>query len=176
MKLVRWVRFAWELKNLPEEGFSLESHYRIRRATRDEAHTVRDALVSAFALDTDWNDMLHVLKDFFGAQIEEVFSERDVPCLVLTRGYRVVGASVLSFSPAEENHLISGPAIVNEYRNRGLGTALLHASLVALRDGGLERAFGVTKLNVPTAKFLYTKFNSIHAPFEFEPGLARVGI
>jgi ribosomal protein S18 acetylase RimI-like enzyme len=176
MKLVRWVRFAWELNNIPEEEVALEPHYRIRRAVHEDAAVVHDVLISSFTLDNDWNDTLHKLRELFQVQIEETFAHRDeIPCLVLTRGSRIVGASLLSFDPADANHLISGPAIVNEYQNRGLGAALLQESLRTLRLGGLDRAFGVTKLNAPTAKFLYTKFNSVHAPFDFETELARAG-
>ncbi|MEO7723486.1 MAG: GNAT family N-acetyltransferase [Chthoniobacterales bacterium] len=51
-----------------------------------------------------------------------------------------------------------------EYRNRGLGTALLRESLRQLRAAGLYRATGFTKGNAPAAKFLYPKFNGVLTP------------
>jgi ribosomal protein S18 acetylase RimI-like enzyme len=68
-----------------------------------------------------------------------------------------------------ESNLLSGPCILPEYRNRGIGSTLLHSSLAFLRDAGLARASGVTKEGVPAAKFIYTKFNSTGAPYDFEP-------
>lgn len=173
MKLVRWVRFEWDLKGLPETGPALESCYRLRPAVRAEQAAVRDALFSAFALDSDWNDTLFSMRAMFELQVTRTFEDRQLPCLLLTSGARVVGASILSFDPQEANHLVSGPAILNEYRNRGLGAALLYQSLAALRAAGLERAFGLTKANVPTAKFLYSKYDSIQSPVDLESDLLR---
>ena len=59
-----------------------------------------------------------------------------------------------------------------EYRNRGLGTALLHYSLKQLREAGLDQACGISKDNVVASKFIYTKFGSVSAPCDFEPSLA----
>lgn len=171
MKLVRWVRFEWDLRALPAQPPAREGRYRFRRAARGDEHAVRETLLSAFSLDADWNDALVSLRDSFQAQVERAFEDRDVPCIVLTCGARIVGVSLLSFDPADANHLISGPAILNEYRNRGLGTSLLWESLAALRDAGLERAFGLTKAVVPTAKFLYTKYESTQAAIEYEADL-----
>lgn len=166
MKLVRWLRFTWALDKLPDSRAFPEPQYSVREAVRADEQTVRDILVSAFTLDSDWNDTLHSLRDVFEAQIEAAFEQKSVPVLILQRGTRAVGASVLDFAPEAENHLITGPAIVNEYRNRGLGTALLYESLRKLRDAGLTSAHGVTKDTAPTAKFLYPKFGAAAAPYD----------
>jgi hypothetical protein len=50
---------------------------------------------------------------------------------------------------------------------------LLFQSLSALREAGFETARGITKSNVPAAKFVYTKFNSVAEPCDFEPVLVR---
>ncbi len=173
MKLVRWNRFTWDLANLPEEGSLLPAHYHIRPATKDEEKTVRAVIASSFALDMNWSDTLKIMKDWLGERLDEVFERKVAPCLVVTHGNRVIGASPLDPSPEADSHLISGPCILSEYRNRGIGTELLFQSLNALRDAGFEKAHAVTKNNVPVAKFVYTKFNSVVEPWEFEPMLAR---
>ncbi len=66
--------------------------------------------------------------------------------------------------PSAENHLSPGPCVLMEYRNRGLGTALLGESLRQLREAGLSRAAALTKSNAPVAKFLYPKFNGVLTP------------
>ncbi len=175
MKLVRWLRYTWQLGKLPEARALPEAQYSVRGAVRADAQSVHDVLVSAFTLDSDWNDTLHSLRDVFEAQIEAAFDQKVVPALILLRGTRVVGASVLDFDPEAGNHLITGPAIVNEYRNRGLGAALLFESLRALRDSGLTQAHGVTKDNAPTAKFLYPKFDSVSSAYEIAPGTMAAG-
>src|SRR5438874_2159359 len=123
MKLVHWSRFSWELAKLPEIEIALDSHYHIRAATRDEEKTVRNVIFSAFSLDMDWADTLKRMRQRFEEEIDEVFSHKEVHCLVITHGSRIIGASVLDVRKDAENHLLSGPAILNEYRNRGLGSA-----------------------------------------------------
>jgi N-acetylglutamate synthase-like GNAT family acetyltransferase len=173
MKLVRWTRFTWDLANLPLEGSVLEPHYHIRPVMREEEKTVRAVIASSFALDMNWSDTLKTMKDWLETKLDEVFEHKVVPCLVVTHGNRVIGASSLDPSRESECHLVSGPCILNEYRNRGIGSELLFQSLNALREAGFETARAITKSNGPVAKFVYTKFNSLAEPWEFEPVLAR---
>jgi len=169
MKLVRWMRFTWDLAKLPAVKSELESHYHIRVATHDDEKSVRSVIASAFSLDMNWSDTLKSLRDHFEAQIDRVFLEKEVPCIVVSHGSRIIGASALDTSKEADNHLLSGPCILSEYRNRGLGTMLLRQSLQLMREAGLDKAHGITKSNVPAAKFIYTKFNSVSAPYDFEP-------
>lgn len=171
MTLVRWTRFSWNLAKVPEVELGLDPHYHIRAATRDDQRVVSNVIFSAFSLDMDWADTLKRLSARFAEEIEAVFSHKEVHCLVVTHGSRIIGASALDIREDAENHLVSGPAILNEYRNRGLGTALLYRSLLALRDVPLPMAYGVTKSNAPAAKFIYTKFNSVSTPYDREPQL-----
>ena len=173
MKLVRWTRFTWDLAKLPAEGRDLDSHYAIRPVTREEEKTVRAVISSSFALDMNFSDTLKTIQDWLEARLDEVFAHKVAPCLVVTHGTRVIGASLLDPSREAECHLLSGPCILNEYRNRGIGSELLFQSLNALREAGYDKAFAITKSNVPVAKFVYTKFNSASEPWEFEPALAR---
>lgn len=171
MKLVRWMRFTWELSKLPALKGELDSHYHVRVATADDEKSVRSVIASAFSLDMDWSDTLKNLREHFEAQIDNVFEEKEVPCMLVLHGSRIIGASALNTAKESENHLVSGPCILSEYRNRGLGTTLLYRSLQLLRDAGLEKAHGITKSNVPAAKFIYPKFNSASTPYDFEPEL-----
>lgn len=171
MKLVRWMRFTWDLENLPAVSSGSESHYHIRVATQDDEKVVCSVISSAFSLDMDWSDTHKSLREHFEAQIDRVFTEKEAPCVVVSHGARIIGASALDTNKAAENHLLSGPCVLSEYRSRGLGTTLLHQSLQLLRDAGLSKAFGITKHNVPAAKFIYPKFNSVSAPYDFEPEL-----
>lgn len=173
MKLVRWTRFTWDLAKLPPEGSLLDAHYHIRPVTRDEEKTVRAVISSSFALDMNWSDTLKTMQDWLEARLDEVFAHKTVPCLVVTHGTRVIGASPLDTNREADCHLVSGPCVLNEYRNRGIGSELLYQSLNALRQAGFETVRAITKSNVPVAKFVYTKFNSASEPWEFEPVLTR---
>lgn len=171
MKLVRWTRFTWDLTKLQAEKGDLESRYHFRGATPEDEKAVRTVISSAFSLDMDWSDTLKSMRDHFEAQIDKVFTDKEVHCVVVTHGSRIIGASACDITKEAENHLLSGPCILSEYRNRGLGTHLLLRSLLSLREAGLTEARGVTKYNVPAAKFIYPKFNSVSTPYDFEPEL-----
>ncbi len=168
MKLVRWLRFSWNLSKLPAEENPLDVRYRIRVAAKEEEPAVRNVIQSAFTLDMNWNDSLKSIRHSFDEQLNEAFNAKPSFCLVVTHGSRIIAASVVLASREADSQLISGPCVISEYRNRGLGTALLRASLEALREAGFVSAHAVTKANVPVARFVYTKFQSTSAPWEFE--------
>jgi hypothetical protein len=172
MKLVRWTRFIWNLKKLPQTGFDIGAHYRICPLDEADGDPVRKIIHSSFALDPAWNDALNGMRPRFTAALDALLENKPPLCLALTHGSRVIGASLMTGEPVADNHLVSGPCISLEYRNRGLGTALLYESLRALRDAGLDTARGVTKQNLAAARFVYPKFGATSEPCEFSLGVA----
>lgn len=176
-KLARWVRFTWELDRLPVEPVPLASRYAVRPAARAERDAVWKVVSDSLALDPSWNPTFGELRPLLRAYVDEAFDVQqqqfDASCLALTHGARVIGVSVFTTEPDAENHLLSGPCVFIEYRNRGLGTCLLDRTLRELRDAGLTRAHGVTKPGAPAARFVYPKLAGATAqPFELEALLA----
>lgn len=169
MKLVRWRRFNWDLKKLPQHQPALPNHYSLRPAARDELRVVRDLIFSAFSLDSTWSDVFINFRDLLDHQLESSFTREPVPALVITHGQRIIGASALNSDVDADSHLLSGPCVLAEYHNRGFGTALLHGSLLQLRQEGLEQCRGICKDLVTTSKFVYPKFGSTSEPYEFVP-------
>ena len=172
MKLDNWLKFLWDLRTFEAPASELPSHYVIRRAARTEEDVVRKAIFSAFSLDSDWSDSLNRIWPTLNVQIEDAFKSKEPKCLVLTHGTRVIGTSILSTEADAAYQVVSGPCILVEYRNRGLGSVLLAASLTFLREAGLDSASGITKKTIPAAKFVYHKFGGRSEPYESEPDLA----
>ena len=172
MKLVRWKRFLWQLKKLPPFEQKLPAHFITRPATREEARAVAHVVLTAFSLDSTWSDTLNLFRERLEMQLDLAFQRESFPAIVITHGPRIIATSVLNTDPDADSNLISGPCVLTEYCNRGLGTALLHASLKQLSEAGLERAAGITKENSTACKFLYPKFGSESAPCEWAPALA----
>jgi len=106
-------------------------------------------------------------------QLDLAFQRETVPAIVITHGPRIIAASVLNTDPDADSNLISGPSVLSEYGNRGLGTALLHASLQQLGEAGLVQAAGITKENSTACKFVYPKFGSEGKACEYVPALAE---
>jgi GNAT superfamily N-acetyltransferase len=174
MKLVRWKRFTWDLSKLPPADSTLPAHYAVRPAMKEDVKPAHDVIFSAFSLDAAWSDTLKSFRARLEAQLDGAFAKPDPSVLVITHGQRIIAASLLSADPGGENHLLSGPCVLAEYRNRGLGTALLRKSLEYLRDAGLTTAFGVCKEMAPTAKFVYRKFGSTSVPFSFDTAVVEL--
>ncbi len=171
MKLVRWVRFNWDLEKLPVPGDALPKHYHFTPATAANEADVRAVISRSFAHDTSWGDAIHEVNGMLDGWLERAFAAETGrgQCLTLRHGLRIIGATILIPDSLAENHLAPGPCVLMEYRNRGLGTALLGESLRQLREAGLTRASARAKLKSPVAKFLYRKFNGV--PVSEEPPL-----
>ena len=160
MKLVRWKRFTWQIKQLPPLEAKLPSHFITRPATREEARAVAHVVLTAYSLDSTWSDTLNQFRERLEMQLDLAFQRESSPAIVITHGPRIIATSVLNTDPDADSNLVSGPCVLSEYCNRGLGTALLHASLRQLGESGLERVAGIAKENSTACKFLYPKFGS----------------
>ena len=171
MKLVRWKRFIWQLPKLPPLDQTLPAHFIIRAAARDEAKAVAHVVLTSFSLDSTWSDTLNLFRDRLEMQLDLAFSRESTPALVITHGPRIIAASALNTEVDADSNLVSGPCVLSEYCNRGLGTALLHASLRQLHDAGLTRAAAITKENTTACKFVYRKFGAESASCEYSPAL-----
>ena len=164
MQLLNWVRFTWDLNVVPPTPVELPRHYQITPATNDDEKTVRKVLSCSFLLDPAWNPAIGEVMHSLQAWLDRAYLANDSTCLALRHGNRIIGASVLCLDPATENHFAPGPCIMMEYRNRGLGTQLLQASLQLLRDAGRSHASGIARELSPVAKFLYPKYNGVAEP------------
>jgi GNAT superfamily N-acetyltransferase len=109
------------------------------------------------------------LEEGMKRHIKRVFEDDEPPCIVVKHGTRIIGASLLLLDPAAESHLLSGPMILHEYRNRGVGSGLLAASLEHLRSRGVSAARGITRANSVVERFIYPKYSGASAPWAGDP-------
>jgi ribosomal protein S18 acetylase RimI-like enzyme len=170
MKLVGWLRFTWESKLLPGTSYIITEQYSIRRAAKEEKAQAWQVISSCFLLETCWNDVVNDLLPRIHHHFDEKFSHREIDCLVITHGNRIIGASVVQPLPEVTNHLLSGPCVSNEYRNRGFGALLLKESLLMVAKRGVPQVFGVTRSTSPAAKFVYRKFGGTSESYELPMG------
>jgi ribosomal protein S18 acetylase RimI-like enzyme len=160
MKFVHWVRFTWDLDKLTTLGAALPDHYHINLASRADEKELRALVARSFAHDTSWGDAIHEVTGMVEGWLEQSFSpETNHICIALRHGARMIGTAIVLPDPLAEDHLVPGPCVQMEYRNRGLGTALLGAALRRLQEGGLQRAVALARSNGPVARHLYPKFD-----------------
>lgn len=166
--MISWICFEWKTGSLPNDGVSFEP-LAIRAAEKSEQESVAKAIKSAFSMDSVWGDVSRPLAEKIAVDIEAAFLLPEPSCVVLAHGSRVIGASVLDGNPDSTNHLSSGPCILHEYRNRGLASGLLAASLAFLQKKEISVARGLTRANSITARFIYPKFGGVSHPIEGDP-------
>lgn len=165
MKLAPWVRFTWDLSQLPPLGVALPAHYHFAPVRGSDEKELRLVITRSIAHDTSWGEGLHEIDAMIDGWLERAFAEESNSfCVTLRHGLRIIGGAILIPNALAEDHLSPGPCVLMEYRNRGLGTALLGQSLCQLREAGLARAGARARRNSPVARFLYPKFNGTPTP------------
>ena len=159
IKLIQHVRFDWDLTKIPIQPISLPPKHEIKVSTDAVVDSLWEGMQKAFLNEKGWIIQLEAHLDQLRRKIfpdGKPLAEMDI--LVLQHGARVVGVSALLAKAEEPVQLLSGVVLDYEYQRRGLGTALLEASLRHLADRGLERASVITREGVTAARFLYPKF------------------
>jgi GNAT superfamily N-acetyltransferase len=149
------------LAGLPVHAEPKLDPFTFRVAQAEEELIVSRTVLTAFSQDLGWTEDSRVYLTGLEAKVGAAFSTDPALCVVVQHGTRVIGASVLSATPDAANHLLTGPCILHEYRSRGIGSVLLHASLRLLRAAGLSEARGLTPTVSPAAKYVYPKFGGV---------------
>jgi predicted N-acetyltransferase YhbS len=150
-----WIRYSWQTASL---GPSPSGQDLIRRATREEGEEVLKVLHLSLSMDPVWNDAYAQAVQHLREEVARLFNEEDPLCLVIQKGNRLIAASLMDPSTEAPSHLVSGPAVLMEYRNRGIGSRMLHSSLTCLAEKGLATATGITREKTVAAKYVYPKF------------------
>jgi hypothetical protein len=166
MKLLKWIRFTWDLTKLPVSDAALPQHYAIAPASAEDEQGLRKVFSSSFLLDPSWSFAIGEVMQTIQSRLDVALASDKFMCLALRHGTRIIGAAVLALDENTEDQLAPGPSILMEYRNRGLGTCLLQSSLLRLRESGLTHASGSALNYAPVAKFLYPKFGGVVARAE----------
>jgi len=167
MKKLQWVRFTWDLSTLSESPIEMPKRFRIRLADKEDREETLRLIRRAFAMDSDWLDGSAEAFGFVEPLMAKSIDPRSVACLLLCDGPRAVGASLLHVIPESENHLVTGPCISSEYRNRKLGSLLFDLSLRHLRKEGLQTVHGVVKQKCLAARYLYPRYEPMVEVYAF---------
>jgi GNAT superfamily N-acetyltransferase len=162
-----WRRFSWSLSSVLPIDTSSQNGDLIRLARREEGEDVLQTVLLSLAMDSSWNDSYAMAEHYLTSTVGRLFNESEPLCLVIQKGNRLIAASLLDPDPDAVHQLVSGPMVTTEYRNRGIGTRLLHASIAALQERGLTRATGITRDRTVAARHVYAKFGSVSESFSF---------
>lgn len=162
-----WLRFFWQTAKLPPALATTEGGDLIRHATREEGEDVLKVILLSLSMDAAWNGFYAQAEGYLRVAIGRLFNAEEPLCLVIPKGNRLIAASLLDPNPDAASNLISGPSVLMEYRNRGIGSRLLHSSLTSLHEKGLATVTGITRKKSVAALHVYSKFGSISEPVLF---------
>ncbi len=157
-KPTKLVKFRWKLSQVPTGAAQPPKPYVLRAAGEQELADALRVILSSYELDPEWSGCAAHIEECVVAGVKRAFGD-EATCLFIQHGNRVIGVSAYLPEPGNDGvHLISGPCVLAEYRNRGLGAVLLAATLEALGSRGLAEAIGQVRPNTVSAKFLCSKF------------------
>ena len=162
----RWNRYQWETTTLVDFP-PLKNPFSVRSASPEEKEEVTYVALRSLQMNTEWNDDVVSATNFIKKGIEIAFkSESNPAAVVIAHGQRLIGVSLFDARLEAPFHLVSGPWVLMEYRNRGLGSALLHATLAGLSERGITTVSGVTRAKTVAARYIYPKFGSIRSDYD----------
>ena len=88
-------------------------------------------------MDTGWSDIQKTFATTILRNVRAGFAKDPPDCMVVRHGSRIIGYLVFGTRGDAPNHLTTGPCVLQEYRGRGLGSALLRGWLAACARRGL---------------------------------------
>ena len=160
MKLSVWVQFTWNLKSLTAETPKIDKRYTVEAATPDDRQLLLAAVSRSMSMEPAWSDDLAPRVKLAEEIIQSALPAGEVTFIAVKHGQRIIATSCIRDSGDKVSNLPLGVCVLNEYRNRGLGSFLLHESLRRLKERGLEEARVVTRKGITADKYLYPKYGS----------------
>lgn len=167
---VIWVRFTWRLHDL-DVSVTAPNGYRFRPAVAGEVEEVTRVVLSAYASDPVWKDLFSGIRDRMTKRINETLGATGCHYVVAEFNGRIVAVSGVSRSHWTDQNLLTGICVAPEHQRRGLGTYLLAASLLCLRDMGLVAAKVYTEAGSLADRKIYPRFGSQREEGVQYPGL-----
>ena len=129
-RAIQQIRFTWDLRKVPTDLVALPARHEIRLQPNPDVGALWEGIQRSFLNEKSWIVGLEAHLDELR---KRTFPEgKPVPgmdVIVLVHGSRVIGVSALQPKAGEEPQLLSGIILDYVYQRRGLGVALLQASL-----------------------------------------------
>lgn len=168
-----WLKFTWNLSEVPATPPVTGPLPEIRAGERGDENLFWEAMERSFKTEIAWGPLQKDRIAECRTQAPDPIDGRDIRAIVLEDGKRIVGGSLLSLDADNSRHFLSGVFVIEEYRCRGAGQALLWKSLDFLRENGLHQATAVTRSNLSAAKYLYPKYNPQREILKTNPSLKQ---
>ncbi len=160
LNLIKWWEFEWDLKSLPAFDAKLANRLHLEVLGIADSKAVELMMHRSLSSENGWSAFMDQRMNLISTAIHQYVPRNEVTMLAIRDGTRVIAATLVSEKEDLFLPLVAGVYVSLEYRCNGLGTSLLYAALAYLKDKGVEKARVITRANLPSAKYLYPKFNS----------------
>jgi ribosomal protein S18 acetylase RimI-like enzyme len=166
MMLSTWVQYTWNLAQLPLEAPRLDKRFSMDLAELPGDIALLDAAISrSYSMESAWAHDLAPRVKLARELLEHYASTPDVHFITVKHGHRIIGASIIRESADKPTNLPVGVCVLNEYRCRGIGTSLLHNSLLRLKERGVETVRVISKKGLAAERYLYPKYGGVRQVF-----------
>lgn len=165
-----WARFTWSLSDLHVD-IPPPPAYRIRSVHRSELNDVIRVVLTAYASDQVWRDLLAGIRKRMTERISATLGAPDSHYIAAEIDGDIVAVSGVARTHWTHQNLLTGICVVPEHQRKGLGRYLLGASLAKLREMGLATAKVYTEAGSLADRKIYPLFGSTREAGVDYPGL-----
>jgi GNAT superfamily N-acetyltransferase len=155
-----WVRYDWDLGLLPRlvgppEGYELDT------ASEADRKTVFETVIAAYGSDPVWRPHLDAIEARMGPRIAETIGDLNARYLVVRHASLCVAVSGIAREHWTDQNLLTGICVLSTHQRRGVGRALLLASLHALCALGCAHARVYTEADSLADRKVYPLFGGV---------------
>jgi len=166
-----WVRYDWDLAQLPRPD-ALPEGYELGTARPDDRETVLETVLAAYGSDPVWRPHLDAIRGRMGPRIAETIGRLDAAYLVVGHAGAWAAVSGIAREHWTDQNLLTGICVLPAHQRRGVGRALLLASLRGLCTLGCHDARVYTEAGSLADQKIYPLFGSVRTPNVDYPGAA----
>jgi N-acetylglutamate synthase-like GNAT family acetyltransferase len=165
----RWVRFDWNLSELPVP-IPFPATYTIDSAPESDRDEMLRTVLKAYASDAIWQRQLSAILLRMTQRFDETLGLANNTYLVVRRRGGIVAVSGVARDHWTDQNLLTGICVVPDHQRKGIGRALLLASLHAVKAFGCETARVYTETNSLADRKIYPLFGSTRTSGVSYPG------
>lgn len=167
-----WVRFRWDLVKASFPTIP-PANATIARANPESAAVILEVVISAYASDPVWNDMLPAIKARMSSRIAETIADESCEYLMLSKDGELAGVSGIADAHWSGQNLLTGICIRPEFQRQRFGTFLLGYSLHRLRERGIREAVVYTENGSLADRKIYPLFGGVRQSNVEYPGAGQ---
>lgn len=154
-----WVRHTWDLQ-AADLSAPFPSGYSQRSAGPAWKDIIFEIVIASYASDPVWSPVIANIARRMRARIEETISATNADYILVEHAGVPIAVSGVAEQHWTDQNLLTGICVLPSHQRRGVGSALLAASLRWLKDRGVLQARVYTEADSLADRKMYRRFAS----------------